>query len=559
MSKQTSPAVTEETARRKWDSELEDQIAENNLIRNRSGIAIKPLYTPDDWETASNQDKLGYPGQYPLTRGIHASMYRGRPWSQRLVVGLGLPEDYNKRMRALYNDGAEGLYVAPCNSHMRGFDANQVDPELLGTCGTVINTIDDFEICLSDLPIESQSLSLGDTAPFTLSAMLLALAKKRDIPWDQLRGTTNQSDYLSHLAALHMFFRLSLPGARRLLLDHVEFMAQHAPKWNGLSVVGQHIQQAGATPAEAMALTLCSAIQHVDDLTSRGLDPDAFLPRISFFFDISISFFEEIAKFRAGRRIWSRITNERFKARDPRSWRMRFHGQTSGADLTRQQPMNNITRVAIQAMAGVFGGLQSLHTDAYDEAIASPSEDSARIAINTQNILREEAHLDQVIDPLGGSFYIETLTDEMEAQILSIMEKIEEAGGMYKAVETGVVQEMIGRSAMSYQNEMEAGQQKQIGVNAYQQPGEGTVQIPTPQRLSEDRIADYLCKLEKFKATRNSTEVEAALKSFSKSFTVDGANTFEGVVKAVEAGATHGEICQAARDAVGAGQPNVSF
>lgn len=559
MSKQTSPAVTEETARRKWDSELEDQIADNNLVRNRSGIAIKPLYTPDDWETASNQEKLGYPGQYPLTRGIHASMYRGRPWSQRLVVGLGLPEDYNQRMHALYKDGAEGLYVAPCNSHMRGFDANQVDPELLGTCGTVINTLDDFEICLRDLPIESQSLSLGDTAPFTLSAMLLVLAKRRGIPWEQLRGTTNQSDYLSHLAALHMFFRLSLPGARRLLLDHIEFMAQHTPKWNGLSVVGQHIQQAGATPAEAMALTLCSATQHVDDLVSRGLDPDDFLPRISFFFDISISFFEEIAKFRAGRRIWSRLANERFKAKDPRSWRMRFHGQTSGADLTKQQPMNNITRVAIQAMAGVFGGLQSLHTDAYDEAIASPSEDSARIAINTQNILREEAHLDQVIDPLGGSYYIETLTDEMEAVVLAIMAKIEKAGGMYKAVETGIVQEMIGRSAMNYQDEIEAGQQKHVGVNAYQQAGEDTTQIPKPERLSGERVADYLSKLERYKAARNSADVEAALNSFRKSFAVEGENTFERVVQAIEAGATHGEICQAARDAVGTGQPNVSF
>ena len=231
-----------------------------------------------------------------------------------------------------------------------------------------------------------------------------------------ISGTSNQSDYLSHYVANHMFYRLALPGARRVLMDHIAWCRAHVPRWNPMSVVGQHMQQAGATPAEAMAFTLSTAVQNAEDCIARGMDPDEFLPRFTFFFDISLSFFEEIAKFRAGRRIWARLARERLGARDERSWRFKFHAQTSGVDLTRQQPLNNIARVTAQAMAGIFGGLQSLHTDAYDEAYATPSEAGARIAIATQNILREEAHLTDVIDPLGGSYYVESLTDAMEAE-----------------------------------------------------------------------------------------------------------------------------------------------
>ena len=264
-----------------------------------------------------------------------------------------------------------------------------------------------------------------------------------------------------------MFYRLSLPGARRVLMDHIAWCRQLAPRWNPMSVVGQHMQQAGATPAEAMAFTLSSAVQNAEDCIARGMDPDEFLPRFTFFFDISLSFFEEIAKFRAGRRIWARLARERLGAKDEKAWRFKFHAQTSGVDLTRQQPLNNIARVTAQAMAGIFGGLQSLHTDAYDEAYATPSEAGARIAVATQNILREEAHLTDVIDPLGGSFYVESLTDQMEEKILAIMKTIDDAGGMYKAVEAGLVQRMIGASAMRFQRRVESGEQVVVGVNKY--------------------------------------------------------------------------------------------
>ena len=302
---------------------------------------------------------------------------------------------------------------------MRGYDIDEVDPLLVGTCGTTVNTVEDLDICFRDVDVGVVSTALNDPLPFTALALLLALAKRRNVPWSRISGTSNQSDYISHFVANHMFYRLALPGSRRVLTDQIAFVAEHVPRWNPVSVVGQHMQQAGATPAQAMGFTLCTAIQYAEDCMARGMAVDSFLPRFSFFFDISISFFEEIAKFRAGRRVWARITRDRLGATDPRSWRLKFHAQTSGVDLTRQQPLNNVARVAVQAMAGLFGGLQSLHTDSYDEVLSTPTEASARIAVATQSILRDEAHLADVIDPLGGSYFLETLTNRMEDEIES--------------------------------------------------------------------------------------------------------------------------------------------
>jgi len=508
-------------AKRRWHDAYLKQVPKDDQRRNRSGIPVKPVYGPDDWDSTRYMDDLGFPGQGPATRGIHASMHRGRPWSPRMVVGLGIPEDYNRRMKDLYAVGLSGLFLAPCNSHFRGYDPDEVERELLGTCGTLVSTTQDMDICLDGVPFDTESVSLGDTAPYTLSAMLLAVAKRRAIPWSNLIGTTNQSDYLSHYAALHMFYRLDLPGQKRILLDHIEWMNAHVPRWNPISIVGQHMQQAGATPAEAMGLTLSSAFQYADDLIARGRDPETFLPRFSFFFDVSISFFEEIAKFRAGRRIWHRLTKERFGANNPRARRFRFHAQTSGAELTRQQPLNNIARVAIQAMAGIFGGLQSLHTDSYDEAIGTPAEQPARIAVATQNILRDEAHLDDVIDPLGGSYYVETLTSRMEEEILTVIRSIDDQGGMFEAVKSGFVQEMIGRSAMAYQQKVEAGEQLIVGVNSFQHEDAETGYTPAPQRLDPERIDTYLDRLEKFKANRDRPKVERALDDLKRRFTAN--------------------------------------
>ena len=305
-----------EQAHGRWRTEYGAQIGTDRAIRNRSQIEIKPLYTPRDWNGESFLESLGFPGQYPFTRGIYPTMHRGRTWTQRQLIGLGTPEDYNKRVRVILDAGATAISLLPCNSGFRGVDCDEVDPVLLGTCGTVINTTDHMDRALDGVPLGEISAAMNDPSPFTLLAFTLAVAKRRGIPWTSITGTSNQSDYISHFIANHMFYRLSLPGARRVLLDHIEFCRKHVPGWNPVSVVGQHMQQAGATPVETMAFTISTALQYAQDCIDRGMDIDVVLRRFTFFFDISISFFEEVAKFRAGRRIWARLARERLGAKN---------------------------------------------------------------------------------------------------------------------------------------------------------------------------------------------------------------------------------------------------
>lgn len=554
--KKKSEIKDRETPLEQWRQAYRDQVGQQEPIHNRSGIEIRPLYSHEDWGDPEDIERLGYPGQPGYARGIYASMHRGRTWSQRQLVGFGTPKNYNERLHALSARGINAANLVPCNSVFRGYDADDVDPLLLGTCGTVVNTIDDIDLCFKEIPLEEYSVGLNDPSPFTLLALMIGAADRRGIPLKSLSGTSNQSDYISHFVANHMFFRLALDGARRVLVDHIEYCLEHIPNWNPLSVVGQHMQQAGATPAETMGFTLSSAIQYAEDCRERGLDPAVFLPRFTYFFDISISFFEEIAKFRAGRRVWSRVVKERFGVDDPRARRLKFHAQTSGVDLTQQQPLNNITRVAIQAMAGIFGGLQSLHTDAYDEAISTPSADAAKIAINTQNILREEAHLCDVIDPLGGSYYLESLTDEMEAKIEDVIGIIDEAGGMFRAVKSGLVQSMIGESAREFQEQVDAGRQTVVGVNAYRDDEE-SVQPFHQQRPTEADISEYLEELARYKAKRDTRAVERGLSALARAANSKDENIYGRVVEAAKSGATHGEIVKCLREELGFGDPLV--
>ena len=541
-------------AHARWQAEYAAQIGAAKAVENRSGIPVQPLYTAADRDGASVAQALGFPGQPPYTRGIYATMHRGRTWTQRQLIGLGTPEDYNARLLEILSQGATAVSLIPCNSVFRGYDMDQSHFELLGTCGVVANVTDHMDTCLRGVDIGATSIALNDPSPFTLFAFLLASAKRRGVDWRGISGTSNQSDYISHFAANHMFFRIALPGARRILLDHIEFCNLRVPQWNPMSVVGQHMQQAGATPAQAMAFTLATAIQNAGDCIARGMDPDSFLPRFTFFFDISLSFFEEIAKFRAGRRIWAKLARERLGAKHPRAWRFKFHAQTSGVDLTRQQPLNNIARVAIQAMAGIFGGLQSLHTDSFDEALSCPTDSGARIAVNTQNILREEAHLTDVIDPLGGSYYLETLTDRMEDEILRVMRMVEDAGGMYRAVESGLVQKMIGDSAMKFQRAVDSGAQTVVGVNAYQVEEDRSSRQPMA-KPDPRRMREHLEAFARYKAERSQSAVARALDELARAANDVRQNVFERVVAAAEAGVTHGEICATLRREIGFGQP----
>ncbi len=546
-------------ARGRWRSEVQAELGQAADPKNRSGIEVKSIYTPQDWpgspQGAGYMQALGFPGQPPMTRGIYPTMHRGRTWSQRQLIGLGVPPDYNARLKTILAHGGTAVSLIPCNSVYRGYDIDAMPREVLGTCGVTVNSVEDMEVCLDGIPVGDISTSLNDPSPFTLLALELAVAKRRGIPWERISGTSNQSDYLSHFVANHMFFRLALPGARRVLLDHIAFARRHLPRWNPLSVVGQHMQQAGATPAEAMGLTLSSAIQYANDCVARGWDVDEVLPRFTFFFDISMSLFEEVAKFRAGRRIWTQVTRERFGAKDPRSWRFKFHGQTSGVDLTREQSLNNIARVTVQAMAGIFGGLQSLHTDAYDEVLSVPTETAARIAIATQNILKEEAHLTDVIDPLGGSYYVEALTDAMEAKIRAVIARIDDAGGMYAAVEAGIPQQICGDSALAFQEKVDAGEQTVVGVNKYRVPAEAEMAREALRPPSRKKIDAQLARLARFKAGRNKGEVRRALDTLARAAASPNENVFEKVVEAACAEVTHGEICATLRTAYGFGQP----
>ena len=542
-----------EQAQGEWRSQYSEQIREEKPIRNRSGIEIQPLYSPRDWSGERYLEDLGFPGQFPFTRGIYPSMHRGRTWTQRQLIGLGTPEDYNKRVRRIIDAGATAISLLPCCSGFRGVDCDEVDPVLLGTCGTVINTTDHMDRALEGVPIGEISTAMNDPSPFTLLAFTLGVARRRGVDWRSVTGTSNQSDYISHFIANHQFYRLSLPGSRRVLLDHIEFCRRHVPNWNPVSVVGQHIQQAGATPAETMGFTLSTAVQYAEDCIARGMDVDDVLRRFTFFFDISISLFEEVAKFRAGRRIWARIARDRLGAKDPACWRFKFHGQTSGVDLTQQQPLNNIARVSIQAMAGILSGLQSLHTDAYDEAIACPSEETARVAVATQNILREEARLCDVIDPLGGSYYVERLTDQMEAEIEAVIARIDAAGGMYKAAEAGLVQTMIGDSALAFQEHVDSGERKIVGVNCYQIEEDPTV--PPADRPDVEEMLRHVERFRAFKRERSQERVARALDALARAANSKDENTFEKVVEAVEVGVTHGEVVGCLRRELGFGHP----
>lgn len=539
-----------------WCSDYQARLESAGKIRNRSGIEIKPLYTSADWDGSRYMQELSFPGQFPYTRGIYTTMHRERTWTQRQLIGLGAPQDYNVRVRRLLEAGATAISIIPCNSVFRGVDCDEVDLALLGTCGTVINTIEDMHEALQGVAFDRISTALNDPSPFTLLAFLLGIAKRRGISWDKITGTSNQSDYISHFVANHMFYRLSLAGSRRVLLDHIEFCRNHVPGWNPVSVVGQHMQQAGATPAETMGFTLSTAIQYAHDCIERGMNPDFFLRRFTFFFDISLSVFEEIAKFRAGRRLWARIARDRLGAREPASMVFKFHGQTSGVDLTRQQPLNNIARVAIQAIAGILSGLQSMHTDAFDEAIACPSEEAALIAIATQNILREEAHLCDVIDPLGGSYYLEKLTDEMEDKIEAVIAKVDALGGMYKAVESGAVQEMIGQSAIRFQEKVERCEQKIIGVNSYQAAADP--KIARTERPDPTKMREHLVQFMAFKAARSRSAVRNALSGLARAANSKQDNVFAAVVEAAAAGVTHGEIVACLRSELGFGNPLIA-
>jgi len=520
-------------------------------VANRSGIALKTVYRSEDADTA----RVGEPGQPPFTRGIHADMYRGRPWSKRQLIGLDTPESFNERQLALISAGQTAVNLTTCNSTYRGLDIDQVPEALVGTCGTPINCQEDVRIAFRDMRLSDVSFGLNDPTPFTIAARLLVLAEERGEPWSAIRGTSNQSDAISHYVANHMFLRLPLRQSIRVLVDHIKFVSDRVPGWNPVSVVGQHMQQAGATPVQALAFTLCTAIEYVDAAVSAGLDVDTFGRRVTFFHDISMSLFEEAAKLRAQRRMWAAILRDRFHARDPKTLRFKVHTQTSGADLVQTEPLNNIVRVTVQALAAILGGTQSLHTDAYDEAYGTPTEEAARLALMTQHILAEETGVAEVVDPLGGSYYVEALTNDMEAKAWAIVEEIDALGGMVAACEQGWVQREIGRSAWEYQRQVEGGQRKIVGVNAYAAPGSALRADMPVQRVDRARVNTQIERVRRSRMDRDASLADRARDRILGLAADEGDNAFAAVIDGVRAGLTHGEIVGAMRTTFGEGRP----
>src|SRR5438477_482485 len=512
-----------------------------------SHIPVHPLYTPADLEGWNYDQQVGYPGEYPFTRGVQATMYRGRLWTMRQYAGLGDAEESNKRYKYLLANGTTGLSVAFDLPTQIGLDSDHpLAAGEVGKVGVAIDSIEDMQRLFDgiDLTKISTSMTINATASILL-ALYVAVARRQGADIRKLSGTV-QNDVLKEYIARGTYI-YPPQQAMRIITDLFAWTNQNVPEWNTISVSGYHMREAGSTAVQEVAFTLGNGIAYVQAAINAGLDVDKFAPRISFFFNAHNNFLEEVAKFRAARRMWARIMREHFMARDPRSWMLRFHAQTAGSTLTAQQPENNIVRTAIQALAAVLGGTQSLHTNSYVEALALPTESAARIALRTQQILGYESGVPQTIDPLAGSYYVESLTNEIEKHATDYLQKIEALGGMLKAIERGFVQQEIQNAAYEQQKSIETGEATVVGVNRFTQESRGQVPI---QRIDESLEQKQVERLRALRAKRDQRAWNNAIKSVQNAAR-SGENLMPQIVDAVEAYATVGEISDAMRAVFG--------
>ncbi|MDO8579066.1 MAG: methylmalonyl-CoA mutase family protein [Dehalococcoidales bacterium] len=513
-----------------------------------SDLEIKPIYTPEDVKDLDFGSDIGFPGAYPFTRGVQATGYRGRPWTIRLFSGFGTATDTNRRWHQLLKEGETGLSTAFDFPTLMGYDSDSSRSRAeVGKCGVAIDTLADMEVLTKGIPLDKVSTSMTINPPASiLWAMYLAAAEKQGIGWDKISGTI-QNDMLKEFAAQKTFMCPPEPSIR-LVSDTIEFGTKFVPRWNTISISGYHIREAGSTAVQELAFTLADGIAYVKDVIERKkLDVDAFAPRLSFFFNSHIDFFEEIAKFRAARRMWARIMKERFKAKNPRSMWLRFHSQTAGCSLTAQQPFNNVIRTTTEALAAILGGTQSLHTNSLDEVLALPSDFAVNIALRTQQVIAEETGVINTTDPLAGSFFVESLTNEMEEKAWAYIEKIDKMGGMLAALERGFPQLEIANAAYKFQQQIDNGDKVMIGVNKY----EGGEEIPVDLLKIDEKVeAEQFKRLKAVKRKRDNravarklADVRAACKS--------GENVMPAVIEAVKEYATEQEICDVYREVFG--------
>ncbi len=517
-----------------------------------SGIPIERIYTPEDLEGWDYLTQLGFPGDYPYTRGVQPTMYRGRLWTMRQYAGFGTAQETNERFRFLLGQGQTGLSVAFDLPTQIGYDSDHDLAEgEVGRVGVAIDSLEDMGVVFDGIPLDRVSTSMTINAPASiLLAMYQAVGEKQGVPPAKLNGTV-QNDILKEYVARGTYIFPPEPSMR-LVTDIFEYCSKTIPSWNTISISGYHIREAGSTAVQEIAFTLANGIAYVQAAIDKGLDVDAFAGRLSFFFNSHVNFFEEVAKFRAARRLWARIMKERFGAKNPRSYRLRFHTQTAGSSLTAQQPDNNIIRTTMQALAAVLGGTQSLHTNSRDEALALPTEDSVRIALRTQQIIAYESGAADTIDPLAGSYFIEKLTDEIEARALSYIEKIDDMGGAVRAVENGFMQREIQDSAYKYQRAVESKQKRVVGVNCFQ------IEEEQPKNLLRVNPAIGEAQKERLRglrARRDGRAVASALKNIEAAAKGQD-NLIPPIVDAVKAYATIGEICDVLRDVFGVYRPS---
>jgi methylmalonyl-CoA mutase N-terminal domain/subunit len=531
-----------------WRRDLYDAKPERDaLFTTMSGLPIEPLYTPDGVAIDYERD-LGYPGVYPYTRGVYPSMYRGKLWTMRQFAGFGTAEETNVRFRYLLEHGQTGLSTAFDMPTLMGYDSDH--PKSLGEVGregVAVDSLEDMEHLFAGIPLDEVSTSMTINAP---AAMLLAfyicVAEKQGVGRDKLRGTI-QTDILKEYIAQKEWIFPPEPSMR-LCVDMIEFCAREVPLWHPVSISGYHIREAGSTAAQELAFTLADGFAYVEAAMARGLDVDEFAPRLSFFFNAHIDFFEEIAKYRAARRIWARELRERYGAKSPRSWLMRFHAQTAGVSLTAQQPEVNIVRTAVEALAAVLGGCQSLHTNSFDEALALPTEHAVKIALRTQQVLAHETGVASTIDPLGGSYFVEDLTNRLEAEAYDYFDRIRQLGGVVPAIKDNFFQREIAEASFRFQSELEAGRRVIVGVNRYAEPDERPIEILKIDQALEDKQVERVGAL---RGRRDAAAADAALSRLKADAAVEDRNLMPAIVEASRAYVTMGEMCDALREVWG--------
>jgi methylmalonyl-CoA mutase, N-terminal domain len=532
-----------------WKRELYDASPERQgeLFSTISGLENEPLYTPGDVELDYERD-LGYPGVYPFTRGVYPSMYRGKLWTMRQFAGFGTAAETNVRFRYLLEHGQTGLSTAFDMPTLMGYDSDHArSVGEVGREGVAVDSLDDMRTLFSGIPLDGVSTSMTINSPAAmLLAFYLCVGEEQGVPREQLRGTI-QADILKEYIAQKEWIFPPEPSMR-LVIDMIEFCAQEMPLWHPISISGYHIREAGSTAAQELAFTLADGFAYVEAAIERGLDVDDFAPRLSFFFNAHLDFFEEIAKYRAARRIWARELKERYGARNPRSWLMRFHTQTAGVSLTAQQPEVNIIRTALEALAAVLGGTQSLHTNSFDEALALPTENAVRLALRTQQVIAHETGVVNTIDPLGGSYYVEELTNRLEAEAHEYFDRIRKLGGVIPAIKENFFQREIAEASFRYQHEVEQKQRIVVGVNRYEHEDEEPLEI---LKIDPALEGEQIARLQALRARRDSAAVESALARLKEDAAHEDRNLMPQIVDASKADVTMGEMCDALREVWG--------